>query len=137
MQSTKIVAHIDAVNCLIYCEYCAEEVNHTDNPLFADDEWFGSYPICDRCGDEIDGLSLIFASPPTDISQTEIHTWFERDRSCVELRDKRTDETLLEFWDDEVQEEVEAGFLDPQNWHRSAWEIYTEHHHARHHRKAG
>jgi hypothetical protein len=51
---------------------------------------------------------------------TSIHTWFERDRQHVELRDKLTDETIVEWWDDAVTEAVEDGFLDPRNYHESA-----------------
>lgn len=56
------------------------------------------------------------------IDETEIHTWFERDRSHVELRDKRTDRTIVEWWDEAVHEAVEDGFLDPRDWHHSAYD---------------
>lgn len=45
-----------------------------------------------------------------------IYTWFERDRACVELRCEETQNTVLAFWDEEVEEEVECGFIDPTNW---------------------
>jgi len=61
-------------------------------------------------------------APLVRYSDTEIHTWFERDRAHVELRNKRTQVTVAEWWDEEVGEEVEAGFLDPRDWHRSAYE---------------
>ena len=48
---------------------------------------------------------------PDDYSQTEVHTWFERDRAHVELRSKDNNQTIIEFWDEAVQEEVEAGYL--------------------------
>lgn len=54
--------------------------------------------------------------------KTEIHTWFERDRQRVELRDAETDETIIEWWDESVSEAVEDGFLDPSDWHGSALE---------------
>src|SRR5207302_10636209 len=53
---------------------------------------------------------------------TQIETWFERDRSHVELRNRFNDETIVEWWDDEVAEAVRDGFLNPQDWHRSAYE---------------
>ncbi len=46
----------------------------------------------------------------------KIHTWFERDRAHVELRNEDTDVTILEFWDEAVEEMVEDGFLDPKDW---------------------
>lgn len=53
---------------------------------------------------------------------TEIHTWFERDRACVELRDADTGATICEWWDEDVQAAVENGFLNPRDWHGSAVE---------------
>lgn len=55
-----------------------------------------------------------------DYERYEIHTWFERDRAHVELRDKATQETVIEWWDEDVQETVEMGFLNPNDWLGSA-----------------
>lgn len=63
---------------------------------------------------------------PLEIEDTELHTWFERDRACVELRDKESQETLLEFWDEEVNEQVENGFLDPKDFHESMYQLWLE-----------
>ncbi len=52
----------------------------------------------------------------------ELHTWFERDRSCVELRCKETDATVFEVWDEACQEAFEDGFLDRRNLKESAYE---------------
>jgi hypothetical protein len=52
---------------------------------------------------------------------TEINTWFERDRSHVELRNRLNDETIVEWWDDNVAQAVEDGFLNPNDWHASAY----------------
>jgi hypothetical protein len=52
---------------------------------------------------------------------TEIETWFERDRKHVELRYKDAGETIMEWWDEAVAEAVEDGFLDPKNYHQSAY----------------
>lgn len=41
---------------------------------------------------------------------TELHTWFERDRAHIRLQDECGDD-VLELWDEEVQEAVEDGFL--------------------------
>jgi len=48
------------------------------------------------------------------------HTWFERDRAHVELRNEDTDETIAEWWDEAVHEAVEDGYLNPRDWHGSA-----------------
>jgi len=56
------------------------------------------------------------------IEQTELETWFERDRAYVELRNAQTDATILEFWDEDVAELVEDGFLNPRDWHGSLYE---------------
>lgn len=64
---------------------------------------------------------------------TELHTWFERGRAHVELREKGTDTTIVEWWDEDVFQAVEDGFLDgrafvcgrlvfPDRLHRSAVE---------------
>ena len=53
--------------------------------------------------------------------KTTIFTWFERDRQHVELRDDKTEKTIIEWWDDEVTEAVEDGFLDPKDFHGSAF----------------
>lgn len=54
--------------------------------------------------------------------ETELNTWFERDRSHVELRDSLTDQTIVEFWDSAVSEAIEDGFLNPRDYHASAFE---------------
>lgn len=56
------------------------------------------------------------------IGETELHTWFERDRAHVELRLKATDETIIEWWDESVNEAIEDGFLNPRDYHSSAFE---------------
>ena len=57
-----------------------------------------------------------------DIEDTEITTWFERDRQHVELRYIDSQETIIDWWDDAVTQAVEDGFLDPRRYHESAWE---------------
>lgn len=52
----------------------------------------------------------------------KIETWFERDRAHVALINTKTDETVIEWRDDEVAEAVEDGFLNPKNWKKSALE---------------
>ena len=56
------------------------------------------------------------------ISDTRIETWFERDRAHVALIDALNGETIVEWWDEEVSEAVEDGFLNPRDWHGSAFE---------------
>ena len=52
---------------------------------------------------------------------TRCNTWFERDRAHVELTDA-DGRTILEWWDDEVNDAIEDGFLRPGDWHASAFE---------------
>lgn len=57
--------------------------------------------------------------------EVQVHTWFERDRSHVEIRDEVNDETLIEWWDDDVQQLFEDGFLDSRHLKSSAIEYAT------------
>jgi hypothetical protein len=41
----------------------------------------------------------------------EIHKWFERDRQHIEVRNKKTQETVAEWWDEAVTQMVEDGFF--------------------------
>lgn len=52
-------------------------------------------------------------------------TWFERDRAMVALVDETTERCIIEWWDEEVHELVEAGFLDPRDWDGSALDYAT------------
>jgi len=53
---------------------------------------------------------------PRSIDDTELHTWFERDRAHVGLRDKQSGKTLIEWWDDDVHQAVEDGILDTRGF---------------------
>lgn len=55
-------------------------------------------------------------------AKIKVETWFERDRAMVSVMNEDTDDILLEWWDEEVRELVEAGFLSPDDWERSAIE---------------
>ncbi|MEQ1936097.1 MAG: hypothetical protein ABL962_19760 [Fimbriimonadaceae bacterium] len=57
---------------------------------------------------------------------TTIHTWFERDRQHVELRRATDSKTIAEWWDEDVTQAVEDGFLNPKNYHRSAVEYAND-----------
>ena len=59
---------------------------------------------------------------PLPLEQTSLNTWFERDRAHVELIDTRTDETIIEWWDEAVSEAIEDGFLNSRNLHGSAYD---------------
>lgn len=61
------------------------------------------------------------------MEDTECHTWFERDRSHVELRHRLTEKTLVEWWDEAVSEAVNDGFLDPKDYHASAYDYAASH----------
>lgn len=50
-----------------------------------------------------------------------VETWFERDRAQVTLYDGNGD-TILEWWDEAVEEAIEDGFLDPHDYLDSATE---------------
>lgn len=54
-----------------------------------------------------------------DDNNIGVETWFERDRKHVEIHDKRNDKTILQFWDEAVDQAVEDGFLDPRDWRES------------------
>jgi hypothetical protein len=56
------------------------------------------------------------------IERTRLETWFERDRAHVALIDARTDETIVEWWDDAVGEAIEDGFLTSRNLQGSAYD---------------
>ena len=53
------------------------------------------------------------------MESTKITTWFERDRQHVALQ-YNWGADIVEWWDDEVTEAVEDGFLDPKDYHGSA-----------------
>lgn len=71
---------------------------------------------------ESDDVSLDddFESSP----KYEINTWFERDRAHVSL--EKDGETVVEWWDDDVQQAVEDGYLNPRDWLGSAMEYAKE-----------
>jgi hypothetical protein len=48
---------------------------------------------------------------PLAIGATELITWCERDRAHVELRSKVDDSTIVEWWDEDLRQAVEDGFL--------------------------
>ena len=52
---------------------------------------------------------------------TEAKTWFERDRAHVDLQDRETGRTLIEFWDEDVEQLLEDGFLDRRDLHGSLY----------------
>ena len=50
---------------------------------------------------------------------TRIDTWFERDRQYVGLIDHDTDQAILEFWDEDVTQAIEDGFINVNRLHLS------------------
>jgi len=58
---------------------------------------------------------------------TTLSTWFERDRAHVALTHKLTDKTLIQWWDEDVESAVEDGYLDPKDYHGSAYAQAEEH----------
>jgi len=55
------------------------------------------------------------------IDETELLTWFERDRAHVELRNKLDDSTIVEWWDEDVAEAIEDVSLNPRDYHSTAY----------------
>ncbi len=51
-----------------------------------------------------------------------VSTWFERDRAHVDLMYADTEETIVEWWDEAVEEAIEDGFLNPRDYLGSALE---------------
>lgn len=76
-------------------------------------------------GDDLQLIAMAVASIAP--RETEIHTWFERDRAHVELRNAATGNTIVEWWDGAVREAIEDGFLDPRDYHGSALEYAEQH----------
>ena len=71
---------------------------------------------------------------PHTLQNTTLETWFERDRAHVALI-SRNGKTLIEWWDEDVNQAIEDGFLsdkgfimgreiDPAPLHRSAFEYW-------------
>ena len=89
------------------------------------DSWSDPTPIVSKTEDVTGKKASKKAAASIPFKDTEIHTWFERDNKQVELRNKKTQETILDWNDEGVDEMVEDGFLDPKDWHRSAYE-YAE-----------
>lgn len=62
------------------------------------------------------------------IDDTTLETWFERDRAHVALYEKPSEDNehlgrlVIDWWDECVTEMVEDGFLDPRNYHQSAYD---------------
>lgn len=65
-------------------------------------------------------------APIYAFEDTECQTWFERDRACVELRSKLDDATIIEWIDDDVLQAVEDGFLNPRDYHGSAYDYAAD-----------
>lgn len=62
-----------------------------------------------------------------EIESTTVQTWFERDRAHVALVDAETEQrTIIEWWDDDVLGAIDAGILDPDDYHESAYEHVNE-----------
>jgi hypothetical protein len=132
-----------------YCEECAIDImkelyakgkapKSTEDPAFTDSgDWpqpifFGESDRsvdCAICGEHLYGedesdVEAQRRNLPGD--RYEITTWFERDRAHVALNDLDKNKTVLEWWDEEVHDAVEDGFLDPRDWKGSAMD-YARH----------
>lgn len=65
--------------------------------------------------------------PELSVRNTTLDTWFERDRAHVALYVKPEfgpddkGDLIVEWWDEDVAQAVEDGFLDPRDWHGSAF----------------
>ena len=58
----------------------------------------------------------------TLIEETQVSTWFERDRAHVCLSNKKTGNTIVEWWDESVYEAIEDGFLNNKDFHQSSYD---------------
>ncbi len=56
------------------------------------------------------------------LEETELITWFERDRAHVCLSRARNNATIVEWRDEAVGEAIEDGYLNPRSYHTSAFE---------------
>jgi hypothetical protein len=63
----------------------------------------------------------------TKPTRVAVHTWFERDRSHVEVRNADTQETLIEWWDEDCMEAFADGFLVCGYGLRDSAVAYAEH----------
>lgn len=61
-------------------------------------------------------------APKLEFEDTYLDTWFERDRAYVGLHNKKNDKVIIEWWDEDVAQAIEDGFLDPKDLHYSAYE---------------
>jgi hypothetical protein len=61
-------------------------------------------------------MSRFEPAKPFNIGDTELYTWFERDRAHIELRNRNTDRTIIEWWDEAVDELVQDGFVSDKHW---------------------
>lgn len=67
-----------------------------------------------------------------NVNNFEVETWFERDRASVILKLKdgitvnEAMPDLPEWWDEDVHEAIEDGFLDPKDYLGSAHEYYVQ-----------
>ena len=61
-----------------------------------------------------------------NVEELDVSTWFERDRAMVHLFAGDENTTVLCWWDDDVQQAVEDGFLDPHDWKGSAIKYAVE-----------
>jgi hypothetical protein len=60
--------------------------------------------------------------PEVALSETRLSVWEERDRAHVELINTKNDATIVEWWDDQVREAIEDGFLKPGKLHETAYD---------------
>ncbi len=67
----------------------------------------------------------------TDLGDTVLATWFERDRAhvCLSRKDREGDagDTIVEWWDEDVSQAIEDGFLHAKDWHGTAYAYAKDH----------
>jgi hypothetical protein len=71
------------------------------------------------------GIAEPAADGPPEFDDTHVETWFERDRAHVALYDDRAETILIEWWDDDVRAAIEDGFLQPRDYHTSAYAYWA------------
>lgn len=105
--------------------YTCWTTNQTDHDVQRDEAWWEALEeVAEKHGGYIDSHddSIYFAKQASIICST----WFERDRSHVRVYEEHTDTELLDLWDEEVQQELDGGFLDRRDLEGSAIEHALE-----------
>lgn len=73
---------------------------------------------------EVSDMLRLAGIKESSLDEYEVDTWFERDRGHVCL--SKNGKTIIEWWDDDLRQAIDDGFLNPKNFRGSA--IQYAHH---------